>query len=90
MDLLLAVGLLPVEQADYLITGKKALNPPQMTAKVQEYLHDQQWAARPTCLNIGKHLRLISRLLAHPHPIRVSEGLALPSRSHTARQRAWS
>jgi len=39
------IGQLPADQVEYLVTGKRIANPPQMTAKVQEYLQDFQWGA---------------------------------------------
>ena len=48
-QLLLAVmrrdGELQPTEAEYLIVGRKALSPPHMTARVQEYLTHVQWAA---------------------------------------------
>jgi len=48
-QLLLAImrreGELEPVEGEYLIMGKKALTPPHMTARVQEYLSDLQWAA---------------------------------------------
>jgi len=39
------LGLLTADKVDNLVTGAKVLNPPQMTAKVQEYLSEGQWSA---------------------------------------------
>jgi len=48
-QLLLAImrreGELAPAEADYLVMGKKLLSPPHMTARVQEYLTEVQWAA---------------------------------------------
>ena len=39
------MGEIPAAEAEYLITGRAAPNPPQMTAKVSDYLQEMQWAA---------------------------------------------
>jgi dynein heavy chain len=48
-QLLLAImrreGELQPAEAEYLVVGRKALSPPHMTARVQEYLTEVQWAA---------------------------------------------
>ena len=38
-------GELPADQVAYLIEGRRVPNPPGMTAKVQEYLTELQWAS---------------------------------------------